>query len=128
MHLDRRRASRDRRQATRLPSVFAVKSTFGGRTQLGQSEDVGPAGMTLRRPRGLILRPGSAITLWFELPGVPVEIGAGGIVVSDVSAGTFRRTGVQFTRLSPVHAAMLREHCEAGTAWSGDALAASASP
>jgi hypothetical protein len=123
MQLDRRRASRDRRQATRVASVFAVKATFGSRSQLAQSEDVGIAGMTLRRPRGIVLRPMTPITLWFELPGVPTEVGAVGIVVSDVSAGSFRRTGVQFTRLLPAHAELLREHCE-GSSWSRDALAA----
>jgi hypothetical protein len=127
MQLDRRRASRERRQATRVVSVFAVKSAFGGRSQLGQSEDVGPAGMTLRRPRGVVLRPMTTITMWFELPGVPVEIGAVGIVVSDVAAGAFRRTGVQFTRLSPSHAAILREHCSGGP-WAGADVAASAPP
>lgn len=104
-------------------AVFAVKAAFGGRTQLGQTEDVGPAGMTLRRPRGIVLKPLTPITLRFELPGVPAEIGAVGIVVSDVSAGSFRRTGVQFTRLSPAHAALLREHCR-DEVWAPEAAAA----
>lgn len=126
---DRRRSARDRRKAGRVRSVFAVRSTVGGRVQLGQTEDVGPAGMTLRRPRGVVLRPMTPVLLTFELPGTAVEMAVMGMVVSDTGAGGFRRTGVQFTRLAAEHESLLRDHCaRAAGAWAAQDQAVASGP
>jgi hypothetical protein len=96
---DRRIGRPDRRANLRVTAVFAVKSLLRGRLQLGQAEDLGPGGMTLRRLPDQPAAVGTAITLVFALP----EGGEGatllkvqGVVVSDALAGTFRRTGVRF--------------------------------
>lgn len=113
MIVDRRKAMRDRRGADRISAVFAVKSVVGRRVQLGQSEDVGPGGMTLRRPRGLVLRTGTPMSLTFELPegDAAREVVALGVVVSDTGTGSFRRTGVRFTHIHPEHQEALASFC-----------------
>jgi hypothetical protein len=103
MLVDRRRAQRDRREALRVPSVFAVKCLAGGRIQLCQAEDIGPAGMTLRRPRDQSWSPGTQLVLTFALPGMESLMGAAAAVVSDRYAGAYRRTGVRFTALAAEH-------------------------
>ena len=96
---DRRRGIRDRRVALRVPAVFAVKSLLRGRVELNQAENLGPGGMSLRRLPEVAAVPGAAITLTFALPGGGPLLRVPGIVVSDVRAGTFRRTGVRFGAL-----------------------------
>ncbi len=110
MLFERRRANRDRRQGGRVAAVFAVRNTVGSHLQLGQAEDVGPSGMTLRRPRNLPVQPETPLSLTFDLPGVG-RIDAAGLVVSDRRYGPFRRTGVRFIRIDPAHAALLSDFC-----------------
>jgi hypothetical protein len=102
----------ERRQAPRVPAVFAVKRCAdGGWVQLCQAEDIGPTGMTIRRPRGISVPPQTPMSLAFTLPGFPDEIAAEAMVVSDVVAGSFRRTGLRFTVLEPGHAQLITELC-----------------
>ena len=99
-----------------MDAVFAVKSTVRGRVQLGQAEDLGPGGMTLRRLPEFPAPPGSAITLTFALPeGTPAAplLKVTGVVVSDALAGTFRRTGVRFAGLSDEATQRIAQFCEA---------------
>jgi hypothetical protein len=106
---------RDRRAALRVPAVFAVKGLLRGRVQLGQAEDLGAGGMTLRRLPDMPAPAGATMTLTFDLPD-----GAGGglmkvtgIVVSDALAGTFRRTGVRFHGLSDEATRRIERFCQA---------------
>ncbi len=109
---DRRRSNRDRRLALRVPAVFAVKTSWRGRVELGQAEDVGPGGMTLRRLPDQAIGIGGGVVLTFALPGAGNLLRATGIVVSDGLAGTFRRTGVRFVSLSSEVERRIVAHCE----------------
>lgn len=111
MYPERRRAERDRRESWRVPVVCAVRNTVGGRLHLGQSEDIGPGGITLRRPRDVPAPPQTQITLTFDLPGTKTTIDVDGLVVSDRRTGGFRRTGVRFVGSSSEQLALLSEFC-----------------
>jgi hypothetical protein len=111
MTIERRRISQDRRQALRAPAVFAVKKSFAGRVQLCQAEDIGPSGITIRRPRGTLVAPFSEVSLAFALPGSHEEIAARGVVVNDDVSGGFRRTGVRFIALRPDHERLIAGYC-----------------
>jgi hypothetical protein len=111
MHVDRRRATRDRRGSLRVAAVFAVKSRARGRLQLGQAEDVSPGGMTLRRPRDGAFPSGMALELTFALPGGGPLIATTAVVVSDRGAGAFRRTGLRFTALPAAHEQYITGYC-----------------
>jgi hypothetical protein len=110
MVVDRRRAGRDRREARRVQAVFAVKNRMGSRVQLGLAEDIGPGGMTLRRPREPVA-PQTPVSLSFELPGQGAALALSGVVVRDAGAGAFRRTGVRFTTLEPDQERLLAAYC-----------------
>ncbi len=114
MSNDRRRAPQDRRQTSRVAAVFAVKKALavaGSPIQLCQAEDIAPAGMTIKRPRGSSVMPRTEVALSFALPGSGEEISARGLVVSDTSVGAFRRTGVRFIALPPEHAQLIAGYC-----------------
>jgi hypothetical protein len=114
MSTDRRLAPQERRQTSRVAAVFAVKKALaaaGSPVQLCQAEDIAPAGMTIKRPRGSSVLPRTEIALAFALPGSGEEISARGLVVSDTSAGAFRRTGVRFIALQPEHAQLIAGYC-----------------
>jgi hypothetical protein len=112
MSADRRKLAADRRRAPRSPAVFAVKNAAaGGRIQLCQAEDIGPAGMTIKRPQGAQVAPRTAVSLCFALPGSREEIAAEAVVVSDTVAGGFHRTGVRFIALCPEHAQLIAGYC-----------------
>ena len=111
MQLERRHAERDRRRDGRVSAVFAVCNRIGARVQLGQAEDIAPSGITLRRPRDVAVVPQTPMTLLFDLPGAGTRISVSGLVVTDRRFGPFRRTGVQFTEISPESAALLAEFC-----------------
>jgi hypothetical protein len=124
MSSDRRRAPQERRQIDRVPAVFAVKKAIAGsdgsgglasrQFQLCQAEDIAPAGMTIKRPRGSAVLPRTELALSFALPGSREEISARGVVVSDNSTGSFRRTGVRFIALAPQHAQLIAGYCRRG--------------
>jgi hypothetical protein len=114
MSLDRRQRIGDRRLALRVPAVFAVKEWLAGRLQLGQAEDIGPAGITIRRPGGLGVATFTEVALSFALPGSREEIAARGVVVNDSVVGAFRRTGVRFLALRPEHAQLIAGYCRSG--------------
>jgi hypothetical protein len=102
----------ERRLAPRVAAVFAVKRwADGGWVQLCQAEDIGPNGMTIRRPKGMTMPPETPMSLAFTLPGSPEEIAAEAMVVSDVTAGSFRRTGVKFVAIQPEHTQLITELC-----------------
>ena len=111
MFVERRRTDRDRRGAGRVPVVFAVRNEVNGKMQLGQAEDIGPSGITLRRPRDLPVLPQTSVTLTFDLPGSDRTIEATGQVVTDRRYGPFRRTGVRFLDVSAEHLALLSDFC-----------------
>ncbi len=111
MSRDRRRSPEDRRLAERVPAVFAVKKAIGPNVQLCQAEDITPSGMTMKRPRGTFIVPRTEVDLEFSLPGSQEEISARGVVVHDVVAGSFRRTGVRFIAVRPEHAQMIAGYC-----------------
>ncbi|HEY4392616.1 MAG TPA: PilZ domain-containing protein [Polyangia bacterium] len=121
MSFDRRRAPNERRQSDRIPAVFAVKKAIAGHDgtpsreiQLCQAEDIAPAGITIKRPRGSAVLARTELALSFSLPGSRDEISARGVVVSDASAGSFRRTGVRFIALAPQHAQLIAGYCRRG--------------
>jgi hypothetical protein len=109
--IERRRLGNDRRASQRTPAVFAVKKSLAGRVQLCQAEDIGPAGITIRRPRGITVQPCTEVALSFALPGSPELIAARGLVVNDALAGSFRRTGVRFIAIRPEHAQLIAGYC-----------------
>jgi hypothetical protein len=111
MMFDRRRIPQDRRRAQRTPAVFAVKKSFAGRVSLCQAEDIGPSGITIRRPRGAQVPARAEVALSFALPGSGEEIAAKGVVVSDGADGGFRRTGVRFIALGPEHERLIAGYC-----------------
>jgi hypothetical protein len=111
MHVERRRAERDRRQDWRAPIVCAVRNTVLGQLHLSQSEDIGPGGITLRRPSDLPVLPFTPVSLSFDLPGTHRKIDVDGLVVSDRRCGSFRRTGVRFVHPSSDQVALLSEFC-----------------
>ncbi len=111
---DRRRAPNDRRETSRVTAIFAVKKALAGTAspvQLCQAEDIAPAGMTIKRPRGGSVLPCTEVSLSFALPGSDQEISTRGLVVSDATAGGFRRTGVRFIALAPEHARLIAGYC-----------------
>ena len=78
MRFDRRRASHERRQSDRVPAVFAVKKAIAGHDgtpsreiQLCQAEDIAPAGITIKRPRGSAVLARTEVALSFV--GFPSE-------------------------------------------------------
>ena len=101
----------DRRRALRTPAVFAVKKAFAGRVSLCQAEDIGPSGITIRRPRGTMVPASAEVSLSFALPGSDEEIAAKGVVVNDGVDGGFRRTGVRFIALRPDHERLIAGYC-----------------
>ncbi len=94
-----------------MPVVCAVRNTVEGRLHLGQTEDIGPGGITLRRPRDVPMLPETPMTLTFDLPGTQRTIDVDGLVVSDRRTGSFRRTGIRFVGPSSEQAALLSEFC-----------------
>jgi hypothetical protein len=111
MSTERRKTDRDRRQSPRIPATFAVKQLTEGRMQLCQAEDIGPGGITIKRPRDVSQAPRTAVALNFELPGTHEEIVAAGVVTHDAGAGSFRRTGVGFIALRPEHQQAIAAFC-----------------
>jgi hypothetical protein len=109
MQIERRRSERDRRESWRVPVVCAVRNTVEGRLYLGQAEDIGPGGITLRRPRGVPVGPRTPITMSFDIPGTRTTLDLDGLVVTDRRSGSFRRTGIRFVSPSPEQVAMLGE-------------------
>ena len=111
MNADRRRTERERRTAARVSAVFAAKSVARGRLQLGQAEDVSAGGITLRRPPDLPLPPGTGVVLTFALPGFASLLRVSALVVSDRSAGSFRRTGLRFVALAADQQQQISDFC-----------------
>jgi hypothetical protein len=109
MHVERRQSERDRRENWRIPVVCAVRNTVEGRLYLGQAEDIGPGGITLRRPRDVPVVPRTPITMTFDLPGTRATIDVDGMVVTDRRSGSFRRTGIRFVGPSAEQVALLGE-------------------
>lgn len=97
--------------------------------QLGQAEDLGLGGMTLRRLPDVPATPGASISLTFALPMNGFDeplLRVQGVVVSDRLDGTFRRTGVRFAGLPHDAAEALSRFCKGHTDAAGYERAASA--
>jgi len=109
--VERRLIASDRRGMPRKRAVFAVKKSQSGAVQLCQAEDIAPGGITILRPRGTSVQPTTEVSLAFALPGTREEIATTGVVVNDVVAGGFRRTGVRFIALRPEHARLIAGYC-----------------
>ncbi len=112
MQTERRRTERDRREGGRVFAVCAVRNAVGDGFHLGQSEDIGPGGITLRRPRDLPMLPETPVSLTFDLPDTGTTIAVDGRVVTDRSHGGFRRTGIRFVCSSRDQMAALIEFCK----------------
>jgi len=111
MSNDRRKTSRERRQAQRIAATFAVKQSSDGKVELCQAEDISPGGMSIRRLRERQQSPHTEVALRFELPGTREEIVAEAVVTYDAAAGSFRRTGVVFIALRPEHQQAIAAFC-----------------
>ena len=111
MSNDRRKTSRERRQAQRIAATFAVKQSSDGKVELCQAEDISPGGMSIRRLRERQQSPRTEVALRFELPGTREEIVAEAVVTYDAAAGSFRRTGVGFIALRPEHQQAIAAFC-----------------
>lgn len=94
-----------------MPAIFAVKNAVGRAVELDQAEDIGPAGMSLRRPKQLPCPPQTRVRLTFELPESHALIAVSGVVVSDRTAGAFRRTGVRFEIEDDAQARLIESYC-----------------
>ena len=114
MAVERRRASRDRRETLRIPATFAVKNSAQGQIQLCQAEDIGPGGLTMKRPRDVSFAPRTTVALAFALPGTKEEIAAEAVITSDLGVGSFRRTGVRFIAIRPEHQQLIAGFCRRG--------------
>jgi c-di-GMP-binding flagellar brake protein YcgR len=112
MAVDRRRSDRERRAALRVPAVFAVKSEGEGCLWLGQAEDVGPGGLTMRRLKDPELAPGTGLTLTFALPGDRAVVSTHAVVVTDQLVGACRRTGVRFLALPDDQEQQIAAFCQ----------------
>ena len=108
---ERRRIARDRRTAPRVAATFAVKQSAGGRVSLCQAEEIGPGGLTMKRPRDAVHAPRTEVVLHFELPGTRQAIDASAVVTHDAGAGSFRRTGVGFIALRAADAQAIAAFC-----------------
>lgn len=114
-HSDRRRTKDgDRRGGRRIAATFAVKKSVGVEVQLCLAEDIGPAGITVRRPLDAGHRPRTPVSLAFELPGIGHEIAARGVIVTDSTLGRWRRTGVRFIAVRPDHQQLIAAYCSRG--------------
>ena len=60
------------------------------------------------------MAPRTEVELEFALPGSQDEIATRGLVINDVVAGGFRRTGVRFIALRPEHAQLIAGYCRRG--------------
>src|SRR5690349_19625041 len=103
MENDRRRSENERRRSSRVPATFSVKKSVGPQVHLCLAEDIGPGGMTIKRPKDTPYRPRTPVSLQFELPDTKEEIAARGVIVYDSTAGRYRRTGVRFIAVRPEH-------------------------
>ena len=112
MAVERRRTEQERRTALRVRAVFAVKSEGEGRLCLGQAEDVGPGGLTMRRLEDPALAPGTGLTLTFALPGEQSLVSTHAVVVSDQLVGSCRRTGVRFLALPDDQEQQISAFCQ----------------
>ncbi len=108
---ERRTLKRDRRRGVRVAATFAVKKTVGARVHLCQAEEIGVAGMTIKRPKDVIYLPRMPVSLCFELPGTREEIAAKGVIVTDATSGRYHRTGVRFISVRPEHQRMIASFC-----------------
>ncbi|HJZ86918.1 MAG TPA: PilZ domain-containing protein [Polyangia bacterium] len=93
---DRRRASRDRRDAPRVPLVAAVR--HAGAPRFFLSQDLSARGMTILRPDTDALQVRSPLEVEFELPGGRF-VRALARVAHDCAGGRCRRTGLEFMRV-----------------------------
>ena len=108
-HSDERRD--DRRDTGRIPATFGVSEADGAGVHLCQAEDIAIGGITIKHARGLSHEPRTEVALRFALPGSTQEIEARGEIVSDASAGRFRRTGVRFIAVRPEHQQLIAAYC-----------------
>ena len=101
----------DRRDTGRIPATFGVSEADGSGVHLCQAEDIAIGGITIKHARGLSHEPRTEVALRFALPGSNQEIEARGEIVSDASAGRFRRTGVRFIAVRPEHQQLIAAYC-----------------
>ncbi len=117
--LERRRAPIERRDGRRAPFVAAVRCTPAGprpirpddprSDELALAQNLGPAGIELKRRPGPACSERTPLVLAFELPDGGELVRARGTVVFERSADGYQTCGVRFTQLSPLdHARIVR--------------------
>ena len=98
--VERRRSPSDRRQDRRAPFVASVRHENGIETQLSLAQDLGLAGMQLKRVAGRAYLPRTPIVLTFELPDGGELVRVRGNVTFERAEGRYHTTGVRFAGLS----------------------------
>ena len=116
-------AGDDRRRSERVSATFAVREASAAAAppeaagapardvHLCQAEDIALGGITIKHAKGQAHDPPAEVVLRFALPGSNEEIDARGVIVSDVRAGRFRRTGVRFIAIRPEHQQLIAAFC-----------------
>jgi len=112
----------ERRGSERVSATFAVREASAAEAahaaacnsrdvHLCQAEDIALGGITIKHAKGQSHNPPAEVVLRFALPGSHEEIDARGVIVSDVRAGRFRRTGVRFIAIRPEHQQLIAAFC-----------------
>jgi hypothetical protein len=98
---DRRSTPLERRRARRAPFVAAVRHTVNGDVELALAQNLGPAGIELKRPSGVrACLPRTPVRLAFELPDGGDLVHVEGAIVFDRAAGVYQSCGVRFETVS----------------------------
>ena len=98
--VDRRKSQSDRRLERRAPFIASVRHENGIETQLSLAQDLGLAGMQLRRVGGRAYLPRTPIVLTFELPDGGDLLRVRGAVTFERADGRYHTTGVRFEGLT----------------------------
>jgi hypothetical protein len=101
MHDRRRTPVVERRQGQRARFIAAVRHEAGAAVELALAQNLGPAGMELKRPAGQGHRPTTPVSLAFELPDGGDLVRVRGAVVFERPTGMYQTSGVRFDAVSP---------------------------
>lgn len=101
MAADRRRSSSERRRATRIPFIVAVKQRVGSDVRLGLALNLGLGGIALRSAPGELLKTRTVVQLSFDLPDGGDRVCITGIVMFSKQCGAFGTSGIKFESIAP---------------------------
>lgn len=104
---DRRRNSTERRCGRRARFVAAVRQDVNGKTELALAQNLGSAGIELKRPAGQGYQPRTPVSLAFELPDGGELVEVEGTIVFERADHGFAKSGVRFSALSPLDEARI---------------------